>query len=630
MDYYVDSGGGATFSGSTDSTTATLSGSSNATCPANKTFASATDVNTGTDQVTVTGHGYSTGFGVFLSTGGSLPTGLSATILYFLRAVDANTLTFHLTSADAQANTNIVDITAIGSGTQTIIQCTIVLGGSPNLSSLVGQGSHSRLTTSGTSHVITFDDAHGMSTGDSCYILGTIPSGLGGGAGSTLYYINALTTTTIRLYHTKNQATAGGVSPASAGASVNNDLKVHRKTQQTINLASSTVASTKIFKLLYVDNTNKFVMVNVNVTGLGAGSNWAIGGAITATGLQDICNVVGPLDVVTFNTDVSANPLNLTIFRNNGNTLGYTKFIGKAGAKRVIANQGNGALWTSGTGTNLFFWWENLEMQSQGTGAIYNTGLFGAIHWFADCNITDAGNAGSAFGEGGGSGWSFHRCSFSGCATDVITASGDLGVTQCYFHDNTGRNIVAGAINLCITDSIFERGASANGGINITSSGGAALMMYHCTVYRHSGSGVKFTQQSTGHVFISIGNIFKDNGDAATEYNIEWLGRPQHYSKDSAYDIQGGRGGANTPSDFEFGSTDITDIDGGGGGFVDPDNGTASLRNFQLNETSPGYGLVYTFPGGATQITYNMGAAQPDFAQDTTLLNIANKRANWQ
>jgi hypothetical protein len=628
MNYYIDSGGGAAFSGSTDSTTATVSGSTNATCAANKTFASATDVDATNNQVTVTTHGYSTGFACFLTTSSALPGGLTTTVLYFLRAIDANTLAFYLTSADAAADTNRVDITSNGTGTQTIVNCTIALGGAPNLSTLVGKGAHTRLTTTGTSHVITFDDAHGLSTGDTCYLLGTVPGGFGGGSGSTLYFINALSSTTIRLYHTMEQAVAGGASPISASASANNDLKVHRATQQTINLASSTVTSTKIFKLLYVDNTNKFVIVNVNVTGLGAGSNWAIGGAVTASGLQDVINVAGPLDVVTFNTDISANPLNLSIFRNNGNSLGYTKFIGKAGAKRVITNAGNGALWTSGTGTNLWFWWENLEMQSQGTGAIYNTGLFGAVHWFVDCNFTDAGTTG--FAEGGTSPWAFHRCSFSGMSADVMIVSSNTVITQCYFHDNTGRHVVAGAIVLQIADSIFERGASANGAINLTSSTGTFVLMYHCTVYRNSASGLKFTNISNGHVFIGIGNLFKDNGDASSEFNIDWLGRPQSYTRDSAYDIQAGRGGVNFPTDFPIHSGDITDIDGGGGGFIDADNGTASLRNFGLNTTSPGYGLTYTFPGGANQITFNIGADQPDFATDTVLLNIANKRANYQ
>lgn len=81
-------------------------------------FASATDVDAGTDIITVTGHGFETGRKVALSTAGVLPAGLSATN-YWMIAVTANTLKFAASLADAIAGT-AVDITDAGTGTHTL------------------------------------------------------------------------------------------------------------------------------------------------------------------------------------------------------------------------------------------------------------------------------------------------------------------------------------------------------------------------------------------------------------------------------------------------------------------------------------------------------------------------------
>src|SRR5262252_2029705 len=102
--YYVDSGGASTNSGSSDNNSPDASGTGNATTLANKTFASATDVDTTNNRVTVTGHGYSTAMGVFLTTSSALPAPLNIAVLYFLRAIDANTLAFYPTAADANAD----------------------------------------------------------------------------------------------------------------------------------------------------------------------------------------------------------------------------------------------------------------------------------------------------------------------------------------------------------------------------------------------------------------------------------------------------------------------------------------------------------------------------------------------
>ena len=79
-----------------------------------RTFVSA-DINTTNNRITETGHGYTTGDTVvFSAEGGVSPSPLVDGYYYFVRAVDANTITLHSSAADAVSNSNIVDITTTG------------------------------------------------------------------------------------------------------------------------------------------------------------------------------------------------------------------------------------------------------------------------------------------------------------------------------------------------------------------------------------------------------------------------------------------------------------------------------------------------------------------------------------
>lgn len=87
-------------------------------------------VNPTANTVTVAAHGYLTGVKVALTTGGVLPAGLSATN-YYMIVVDANTLKFATSQANALAGT-AVDITDYGTGTHTLTPAA-TLGGSVKL-----------------------------------------------------------------------------------------------------------------------------------------------------------------------------------------------------------------------------------------------------------------------------------------------------------------------------------------------------------------------------------------------------------------------------------------------------------------------------------------------------------------
>jgi hypothetical protein len=84
------------------------------------------NVDLANDQVTVAAHGYLTGVKTALTTSVTLPTGLSATN-YFMIAVDANTLAFATSQANALAGTK-VNITGYGSGTHTLTPAVALAG----------------------------------------------------------------------------------------------------------------------------------------------------------------------------------------------------------------------------------------------------------------------------------------------------------------------------------------------------------------------------------------------------------------------------------------------------------------------------------------------------------------------
>src|SRR3989449_3027516 len=81
-----------------------------------------TGLNTATDVLTITPHGFATADPVLLhvSTGGALPTSapqVDSLTTYYVRAIDANTFTLHPTAVDANANTNPVNFSVAGTGT---------------------------------------------------------------------------------------------------------------------------------------------------------------------------------------------------------------------------------------------------------------------------------------------------------------------------------------------------------------------------------------------------------------------------------------------------------------------------------------------------------------------------------
>lgn len=81
--------------------------------------ASASAINATTNAFTKASHGLTTGLKVQVTTSTTLPTGISALTDYFVVVVDVDTFKLSDTLAHALAGTNIIDISDVGTGTQT-------------------------------------------------------------------------------------------------------------------------------------------------------------------------------------------------------------------------------------------------------------------------------------------------------------------------------------------------------------------------------------------------------------------------------------------------------------------------------------------------------------------------------
>ena len=159
------------------------------------TFA-AGDVNTSTNLIGKA-HTLPTGQAVVFSAGGgTAPAPLVEGTTYYVRAASSSTLSLHTTVADAIANTNLVDITAAGTGSAFSLTANTV-----NLSIVFAAADINTSTD-----VIT--KAHDFSTGTQVIFTnggGTSPTGLTTGDS---YFARRLSSTTLTLHTTEADAIA--------------------------------------------------------------------------------------------------------------------------------------------------------------------------------------------------------------------------------------------------------------------------------------------------------------------------------------------------------------------------------------------------------------------------------------
>lgn len=106
-----------------------------------KTFVDG-DVDTGTEEVTIADHTFTTGDAITLTTTGVLPGGLATATTYYIIRNDANTIRFATSAANAEAGTAIDITSAAGGGTHTVNAFKILERVETGLNSYIDNGSY--------------------------------------------------------------------------------------------------------------------------------------------------------------------------------------------------------------------------------------------------------------------------------------------------------------------------------------------------------------------------------------------------------------------------------------------------------------------------------------------------------
>jgi len=177
---------------------------------------SASTVNTTTDRITITAHGMSNGTAIkYVSTGGDAIGGIIVGYTYYVRVVDANTVTLHITPGNATSGTSVIDLTDSGTGVQTFsVQGTVVpplIDQNTYYIISVDANTIKLATTSANATAGTAVDITG--TGQGVHTLTSPGTAIAPLTSSTKYYVIKVDDDTIKL--------ASSLGNAQAGTSIN-------------------------------------------------------------------------------------------------------------------------------------------------------------------------------------------------------------------------------------------------------------------------------------------------------------------------------------------------------------------------------------------------------------------------
>lgn len=391
---------------------------------------------------------------------------------------------------------------------------------------------------------------------------------------------------------TGSNATVSSTTVTLDGSPDLSGLITSGDTQSSIHLNQATNSNMKIFWITGFDNSAKTVTVHVAPTGV-TGSAWTIGGRHVLTNAS-IEGTVRAGDTVIFNNSPASGTGSRWTFRNAGDSAsGYAKIVGKTGVRPVL-NSTNAV--TCVSLAQAYTWVENFEITaSSGTGIT----AAGAGSTVRNVKVATVNAGINSTGQ-----TRIIGCEVTGSATYGLQyAQNNINgyVSGCYIHDNTGDGVlVSGSNSPTIYNTIIE----SNGGRGILLSTAFATanalraMILNCTIYGNGDSGLEVSD-ADANVWIE-NSIFMDNGNAAGEYNVEWVAGAaeyQGYHYNNCYYKS-----SNNLSGLTTNSTEIT---------TDPLFLDAANGDFRLSASSPckATGGPGTFLGSIA--SYNdMGAVQ--------------------
>lgn len=366
-------------------------------------------------------------------------------------------------------------------------------------------------------------------------------------------------------------------------------------TQAAIYLTNASNSNKKIFWISAVDNDAKTVTVDVVPTGT-SGSVWNIGGRQSTCALP--CQVLRAGDTLTINNNISGvgAVVSCVLYASGSTAAGPITIKGKAGVRPKLTQNDNNNVLYGNTKLNVRF--ENLEVAQTGvSGAAVNMSQGMVLY---NVKVSDAGGYGISLGDF----CSVINCEISGTGDDAIHGVNLRAfIYGCYIHDGTGDGIDwnANGYDAVVLNNIIDT-MTANGIlIGATTLSGGTIVISGNTVYGCGANGISVTDADTPLQLIN--NIFLDNGDAGTEYNINWVADSTKVIRghNNCFNAGGARGGGNL-NNYTLDASDTVDS---------PSFVSASTGDFRLNSNSPckAKGIPGTFLGGPTSYM-DMGAVQ--------------------
>lgn len=339
----------------------------------------------------------------------------------------------------------------------------------------------------------------------------------------------------------------------------------------------------------------------------GPGVAWRIGGqylwpsGATVNVLERCLGLGLAQDILQFNQTPASKSVTYLTSRNDSNaTKGKVIVRGKTGVRPLLLITNTALCWTC---SNSWWGFENLELQQQGASGNCNS-MGGNLTHIHNVKVADGGAIGLL---STGSASVISMCEVSGVLTTGISeTNASFLVYGNYVHDNSGDGILQsnsgprGAIVSNIVDTNAGRGIFISGGIGTGADNMVSIL--NNTIYNCANSGLEVTDIDANIAFFN--NIFQNNGDAANEYNVEFVANTAELVSRHGYNCFNTASAGGSANLFNV-TADGTEI------ATDPSFTNAAGGDFSLGSSSPC--KATGFPGqflGANLGYMDMGAVQ--------------------